>query len=265
MPCSSGSASCSACLALGSTCGWCQSSLTCIEGNRFGPSTPSGCDNWAWYYTYCAGDAADKCPPLATCAQCLTAGRAEPGTDPTSCGWCLDAAGGQRCASGQISGPAVGARCRTPGGWLFAQLDLPAQCPAPLQPTRTRTPSPSGSVGASGSPSALPTPTSGGSSSSSSGGGSGGGDGGGAAAAALQALVTSVALSLTLGLLLACACGVEVGWVLRARLQGARGGGKPRPGSVAFGAADGTLQEGSAPQLLVMQHNPVGPPPAFRS
>ena len=255
MPCSSGSSSCSSCLALGSSCGWCQSSLSCTEGGLYGPTTPSDCATWAWYYTYCAGDPADKCPPLPSCTQCLTAGRAEPGIDPTSCGWCTDAAGAQRCASGQISGPAVGARCRA-GGWLFAQFDVPAQCPAlppsassSAWPSPSPTPSPSPSS-LSATPSAAPTPTSRG-----PGSGSSSGSGAAAAAALPQALVTAVAVALTLGLLLACACGLAAGWVLKTRLQSARGGGKLRPGSVAFGA--GGSEDAVASQLVAIQCNPV--------
>lgn len=273
MPCSSGSSSCSRCLELGSTCGWCQSSLSCIEGGRSGPAEPSSCDTWAWYYTYCAGDPADKCPPLSTCSQCLTSGRADPFVDPTSCGWCTDASNRQRCASGQIGGPAIGARCRA-GGWLFSQFDTPALCPAlPASPSRTSSPtptlggspSPTPTLGSSPSPTPTlggPTPTSGGS----GGGGSPGPGSGGAAAADLtQSLVVALALSLTLGLLLACACGVAVGWVLRARFHGAlRGEGKPRPGSVAFGDYRGSENALAPPSMVVTQFNPVGMTAALR-
>ena len=275
MPCSSGSSSCSSCLSLGPSCGWCQSPRACTEGGRFGPAAPSNCDNWAWYYNYCAGDAGDNCPKLSTCFQCLSEGRANPGVTG-ACGWCIDATGAQRCTSGQVAGPAVGARCQA---WLFAQLDLPGRCPA-LPPSLTRTPSATPTwvqpTGSGASPSSTPTPGGGGGSSpsstpggggggSSGGSGGGGGGGGSGAAAALlpEALATAVAVLLTLGLLLACACGLAAGWALRGRLQGAHArvdGKQPRPGSVAF-----CTQDDRAPQGLSMQLNPVAPLPALRS
>ena len=140
MPCSSASASCSDCLLSGgSSCGWCESTLSCQAGNKFGPSTPSDCDTWAWYFNYCPGDPADKCPKLLNCNDCILDGRSDPFTDGTSCGWCTEATGSQRCANGQISGPAVGARC-VAGGWLFSQLSTPDECPAaPSSTTRTPT------------------------------------------------------------------------------------------------------------------------------
>ena len=258
MPCSAGSSSCSACLAQGSSCGWCDSTLTCIEGTRNGPSTSSECATWGYYYDWCPGDPADKCPPLATCADCLVNGRSQPLVDPTSCGWCTDASSVQRCVTGRISGPASGGpRCRS-GGWLFSQFDPPSLCPAlPSSPSRTPTPSTTRSA-------ANTAPTPGGSSSGGGGGGGAPGSGAGSAAAAdISPLVLAVALSMTLGLLLACACGVAAGWLLRERLQGgARWGAKPRPGSVAF-AEDGGA---SASQPEVAQLNPVRPPPpAFRA
>ena len=232
MPCSSGSGSCATCLDQGSACGWCQSTLNCQEGDRLGPATPDDCDPWAWYYAYCAGDAADKCPKLTTCSTCLTDGVAVPFRDPTSCGWCTSASGDQRCANGQISGPAIGARCVT-GGWLFAQLDVPSMRPAaPASTTRTASATPSTGAPASTSPTASSA-------------------GAGGAASPLTAEL--LGLSITFGLLLACVCGVALGWYARRVLarRASKPATTPRRGSVAFAESDISSKN---PTFIVKEH-----------
>ena len=200
MPCSAASSSCGTCLSSGgSSCGWCQSSLSCEDGDKFGPSTLSDCANWAWYYQYCPGDPEDKCPKLQTCAECVDNGRSVPFVDPTSCGWCITDSGSQRCVSGQINGPAVGARCAS-GGWFFSQFTTKDQCPA-AAPSLTRTPSSSPS-----SP-ALTHSLSG----TSSGGGAGGGN------SISPITVDAVAVAASLSLLVCCLIGVIFGMWLRNR------------------------------------------------
>jgi hypothetical protein len=211
MPCSASLTSCGTCLSSGgSSCGWCHSSLSCEEGNKFGPATPSSCGNWAWYYQYCPGDPEDKCPKLQTCAECVVNGRADPFEDPTSCGWCEAESGAQRCVSGQIGGPAIGARCVN---WFFSQFTNPDQCPAaPPSSSKSQSLSPSPTLTASAQVTFSLSGTS---------SGSGGGGGGGNALSPIT--VDAVAVATTLTLLFFCAIGVAIGYWLRSRSLRASG------------------------------------------
>lgn len=92
-----------------------------------------------------------------TCAECLVNGRSDPFGDITSCGWCSSADGSQRCANGQLTGPAIGRRCAPAGGWLFSQFDPPSLCPAPPATTQTATVTPSPTATQTATPTATPT------------------------------------------------------------------------------------------------------------
>ena len=208
---------------------------------------PSDCGNWAWYYSFCAGDPGDRCPGLATCAACVTEGRAEPLVDPTSCGWCIGPTGAQRCVSGAIAGPAIGARC-APGGWLFSQFSTQNMCPAaPASASRTASATPSVGAAGSATPSPTPspsltatptvTPTLGGAPASGGGGASG--------------LDPAAAVAIALGVMLAFVAGAALGWCAR-RARGAKPwAGQGDAGERAAAPSQWAAAGEGAPQFVV--------------
>lgn len=82
------------------SCGWCDSSDTCMQGTRSGPSS-GRCSDWDWDRDSCGGgSSSDPCAWYVLCEACTADGE-------NDCGWCDSS---RTCSQGTGDGPNVG-RC----------------------------------------------------------------------------------------------------------------------------------------------------------